>query len=58
MDQLLKHVPDGALATASSTAPLWMQSIDHWAQFVVAIGGVILIGIRICIGLRDLRKRG
>lgn len=58
MEQLSKHALDGAVGGTAVSVPLWIQSIDGWAQLVVAIGGVVLIGLRICIALRDLNRRG
>ena len=55
--QVLKHAPDGAVGAGALSAPLWMQNVDHWAQFVIFMGGVILIALRVLIALRDLKRR-
>ncbi len=56
MDQLSKHALDGAVGAAAVTAPLWLQLVQSGSQALVALGGVVLVALRIAIAVRDLRK--
>jgi len=56
MDHLSKHALDGAVGAAAVTAPLWLQLVQSGSQVLVALGGVVLVALRIAIALRDLRK--
>jgi hypothetical protein len=49
---------DGAAALVAVTMPLWVQYVIVWAQALIVLGGVVLLGLRIAIAWRDLRAQG
>jgi hypothetical protein len=44
---------DIPIATAGISAPWWLQPLNEWLALVVAIGSIILIGIRIVTYIRQ-----
>ena len=65
VDQSVSHVTSGQsiiadllLGGAAASTPLWLQSLETWAQAIIVFGGVVLLGIRIAIALKELRKKG
>jgi hypothetical protein len=47
---------DGTAAMAAITAPLWLVDIELWGRALVILGGVVLLGLRIVIAWRELRR--
>ena len=56
MEHAGRMAVDGAAGAAAVTAPLWLQHIETGAQLVVALGGVVLIALRIAVAWRDFRR--
>jgi len=59
-DPVSTKVPlvDGAAVAATVTSPLWMQHFEIWAQFVLMVGGLILLTVRLTIAVVELYRRG
>jgi hypothetical protein len=36
--------------------PLWMTELQGWIGFAIAVGGLILVLIRIVLAIRDWQK--
>ncbi len=47
---------DGTAAMAAITAPLWLADVELWGRALVLLGGVVLLGLRIAIAWRELRR--
>ena len=47
---------DIATGVAAITSPLWLRWLEYGAATYIAIGGVILITIRVAIGIREWRR--
>jgi len=63
VDQSVSHVTSGQsiiadllLGGAAASTPLWLQSLETWAQAIVIFGGVVLIGFRIASAIKDYRR--
>lgn len=55
------HGVDYTIGGLGATSPVWLQWVDYlsqWAGVIAAIGGVILIILRIWLAIRELRKEG
>jgi ABC-type Na+ efflux pump permease subunit len=59
-DPVSTKVPlvDGAAVAATVSSPLWMQHFEIWAQFVLTVGGLILLTVRLTIAVVELYRRG
>jgi hypothetical protein len=53
----LKHAADSVLAAAAMSLPVWIDQITTWIGLLAALGGLILLGLRIYIGVLDVRER-
>jgi len=51
-----KLVIDSTIATGAITMPLWVTELQGWIGFAIAVGGLILVVIRIIIAVRDWQK--
>ena len=51
-----KLVIDSTIATGAITMPLWMTELQGWIGFAIAVGGLVLVVIRIIIAIRDWQK--
>ena len=56
-EQQMKAVIDGTLGGGGVTAPWWVQTVDVYMGGFLAIGGVVLLGLRIVISWRELRRK-
>lgn len=57
-DQLTKVALDTGIGGIGATSPLWLQNIQTGAGLVAAVGGAILVIIRLAIAWRDWRNGG
>jgi hypothetical protein len=57
MDHPIRTSMDVAIGTSAVTSPLWIQYVQNGATVVAAIGGAVLILIRVWIAIRDLRNK-
>lgn len=48
-----KAVADVALGSVAITAPLWAINLTVWVNLIVALGGLILLGIRIYKSIQE-----
>ena len=48
-----KLVIDSTIATGAITMPLWVTELQGWIGFAIAVGGLVLVVIRIIIAIRD-----
>lgn len=51
-----KNAIDGAIGAVGVSSPVWLQYLQNGAGAVVAIGGAVLIVIRVMIAWRDWRN--
>jgi len=51
-----KLVIDSTIATGAITMPLWVTELQGWIGFAIAVGGLILVVIRIALAVRDWNK--
>ena len=51
-----KLVIDSTIATGAITMPLWVTELQGWIGFAIAVGGLILVILRIIIAIRDWQK--
>jgi hypothetical protein len=51
-----KNAIDGALGAAGISSPFWLTQLQTVAGAVVAVGGAVLIVIRVMIAWRDWRN--
>jgi hypothetical protein len=51
-----KLVIDSTVATGAITMPLWMTELQGWIGFAIAVGGLILVLIRIVLAIRDWQR--
>ena len=51
-----KLVIDSTIATGAITMPLWVTELQGWIGFAIAVGGLILVVIRIIIAIRDWQR--
>jgi len=56
-EQQMKIVIDGTLGGGGLSAPWWVQQVDVYVGVLLAIGGVVLLGLRIAISWRELKGR-
>ena len=54
--QETKLVIDSSIATGAITMPLWVTELQGWIGFAIAVGGLILVVIRIVLAIRDWQK--
>lgn len=55
-DQIIRNVSDGAIGTATVTAPVWMQHLQTDTALFMSLGGVLLLAIRLAIAIREWRR--
>lgn len=55
--QIVSAVPDVAVGGTALSTLLWFQHVEDWLAVVMAVGGVILLLLRIGVAWRELRKR-
>jgi predicted ferric reductase len=56
----LEHIAgktDIATGVAAVTSPLWLRWLEYGAAAYIAIGGIILITIRVAIAYRNWRRK-
>lgn len=51
-----KLVIDLTIATGAITMPLWVTQLQGWIGLAIAVGGLILVIIRISIALKDWNR--
>ncbi len=51
-----KLVIDSTIATGAITMPLWVTELQGWIGFAIAVGGLILVVLRIIIAIKDWQK--
>ena len=51
-----KLVIDSTIATGAITMPLWVTQLQGWIGLAIAVGGLILVIIRIAIALKDWNR--
>jgi hypothetical protein len=47
---------DSTIATGAITMPLWMMELQGWIGFAIAVGGLVLVVIRIVLAIRDWHR--
>jgi hypothetical protein len=57
MDHPFRTAADVALGTSAVSSPIWLQHLENGAAAVAALGGALLIVIRVWIAIRDLRSK-
>ena len=55
-DQLTKIALDTGIGSIGATSPLWLQYIQTGAGLIAAVGGAVLVIIRLAIAWRDWRS--
>ena len=53
-----KAAIDVALGSVAITAPLWAVNLTVWVNLVVALGGLVLLAIRIFKALKETQSDG
>lgn len=48
---------DATIAAGAMTSPWWLWYFDHTAHIALAIGGVVLLALRIGIAWREWRRK-
>ena len=48
---------DIALATAAITTPMWVQYAQTALGLVMALGGAVLLGMRLYLSWREIRSK-
>jgi hypothetical protein len=56
-DQQIKTALDTSIGTIGASSPLWIQHLQQGAAIVAAVGGAILVVIRLLIAWRDWRAK-
>lgn len=51
-----KQALDYAMAGAAVSIPLWLESLQTWGEVVALIGGIVLLGLRIGLAIREWRS--
>lgn len=51
-----KQTIDGTLGVGAITAPVWLQYIEIYGGAAMFIGGMILLGLRIALTIREWRN--
>lgn len=51
-----KLVIDSSIATGAITMPLWVTELQGWIGLAIAVGGLILVMLRIAIAIRDWNR--
>jgi hypothetical protein len=54
--QHIKTALDTSIGTIGAISPIWIQYLQEWAGFIAAVGGAILVIIRLAIAWRDWRN--
>lgn len=49
-------VIDTGVGIGSMTAPWWLSAVEVWAQAFLVLGGALIMGIRVFIIVRELRR--
>jgi hypothetical protein len=49
---------DASLAGTTISAPIWMANLETYVGLAIALGGFILLVLRILLSWRELRGRG
>lgn len=52
---IARNIGDGILGLSAISVPLWWQYLEAAFAGVVAVGGAILLVLRIWLAVRDLR---
>lgn len=47
---------DAGTAGGVISMPLWVQQMEGWIQFVLYIGGALLLGFRIWLAFKEHRR--
>tara|TARA_Y100000034_G_scaffold116887_1_gene155773 strand:+ start:139 stop:348 length:210 start_codon:yes stop_codon:yes gene_type:complete len=50
-----KVILDASLAGATVSAPIWMTNLETYLGFGIALGGLILLFLRIMLSWKELR---
>ena len=56
-EQQTKVVIDGTIGSGGLSAPWWVQQVDVYMGVLLAIGGVVLLVLRIAISWKELKSR-
>jgi hypothetical protein len=51
-----KLVIDSTIATGAITMPLWVTELQGWIGLAIAVGGLVLVLIRIALAIRDWNR--
>ena len=49
---------DGAVATGALTLPWWAIHLNEWAGLCLTLGGLVLLGVRIALAVREWKNKG
>jgi hypothetical protein len=53
----MKNTIDGTLGTAGLSSPVWLDWLTASSALVVAVGGAILIILRIVLAWKELKSK-
>lgn len=53
----IKHAADGLLAIFAMVLPAWINNVTTLVGLIGACGGVVLLGIRIYLGILEIRAK-
>jgi hypothetical protein len=48
-----KAAVDLAVGSAAVTAPLWAVNLTVWLNLIIAVGGLVLLGLRIYKAMKE-----
>lgn len=55
--QMKNAAVDVPIGVGAVSLPVWIEYLKEGAVAVTAVGGAILVGIRIAVAIRDYRKK-
>lgn len=57
-EQQARSVYDAATGVAAVSSPLWLQHLENGSAAFVAIGGALLVLIRLGLAIKEWRQKG
>tara|TARA_R110000772_G_scaffold22058_1_gene59965 strand:- start:228 stop:431 length:204 start_codon:yes stop_codon:yes gene_type:complete len=53
----LRTLLDGSIAIGALASPVWIDWIEHGAGAIMAVLGVVLVGIRVYMAIKELKRK-